>query len=89
MAQNRNDLSTILYPNPNEGSFILEMNSFTPQNINIDITNAMGMKVYSEKNITFSGKLEEPINLNNVPAGVYFLTVRNSGKNIVQKFVVK
>jgi len=60
-----------------------------PQNITIAITNALGMNIYSENGITFSGKLLRPINLNNVPAGVYYLTIQNSGKNIVQKFLVK
>jgi PKD repeat protein len=89
VALNQNDLSTILYPNPNQGSFTLEMNSLTPQNISIEITNSMGMKVYSEAGISFSGKLVKSIHLNNVPAGVYFLSVRNSGTNLVQKFLVK
>lgn len=88
-AQNKTDLSTLIYPNPNQGSFTLEMNSLTPQNINIEITNTMGMKVYSENGISFSGKLVKSINLNNVPVGVYYLSIRNSGKNIVQKFLVK
>jgi PKD repeat protein len=88
IAPNKNDMSTTLYPNPNSGNFTLEMNSLIPQNINIEITNALGMKVYSENGITFSGKLVKPINLNNIPAGVYFLSIQNSGKNIVQKFLV-
>jgi len=88
-AQNKTDLSTLIYPNPNQGSFTLEMNSLTPQNINIEITNTMGMKVYSENGISFSGKLVKSINLNKVSAGVYYMSIRNSGKNIVQKFLVK
>ena len=87
IAQNNTDLSTTLYPNPNHGSFTLEMNSLVPQNINIVITNSLGVKVYSENEITFSGKLLKSINLN-VPSGVYFLSVLNSGKNNVQKFLV-
>ncbi len=88
-AQNKTDLSTLIYPNPNQGSFTLEMNSLTPQNINIEITNTMGMKVYSENGISFSGKLVKSINLNKMSAGVYYMSIRNSGKNIVQKFLVK
>jgi hypothetical protein len=89
IAPNKNDMSTTLYPNPNSGNFTLEMNSLVPQNINIKITNALGMTVYSENGLTFSGKLMKSINLNNVPAGVYYMSIRNSGKNIVQKFLVK
>jgi len=88
-AQNKTDLSTLIYPNPNHGNFTLEMNSLIPQNIDISIFNSLGMKVYSENGVSFSGKLVKPINLNNVPVGVYYLSIRNSGKNIVQKFLVK
>ena len=88
-AQNKTDLSTLIYPNPNQGSFTLEMNSLIPQNIDISIFNSLGMKVYSENGVSFSGKLVKPINLNNIPSGVYYVSIRNSGKNIVQKFLVK
>ena len=73
---NKNDVSATLYPNPNSGNFKLEMNSLIPKNINIEITNALGMKVYSENGITFSGRMVMPINLNNVPAGVYYMSIR-------------
>lgn len=89
IAQNNADLTTILYPNPNDGNFTLEMNSLIPQNISFEVTNAVGMKVYSESGITFSGRLVKPINLNNAPSGVYFLSILNSGKRVVQKFLVK
>jgi PKD repeat protein len=87
IPQNNTGMSTTIYPNPNRGNFTLEMNSLVPQNVNIVITNSLGVKVYSENDITFSGKLLKSINLN-VPSGVYFLSVLNSGKNNVQKFLV-
>ncbi len=87
IGQHNADLNTVLYPNPNHGNFTLEMDSFTPQNVSIVITNSLGMKVYTENDVTFSGKLLKPINLN-VPSGVYFLSILNSGKNVVQKFLV-
>jgi hypothetical protein len=77
-----------IYPNPNNGNFTIEMNSFIPQNINIEITNSTGVNVYSENDITFSGKLLKNISMNNVAPGVYFLSILNSGKPIVQKFIV-
>jgi hypothetical protein len=83
------DLSTKLYPNPNTGSFILELNSLKAENVNISITNSLGMNVYSETGITFSGKYAKKINMNDAPAGVYFLTIKSSDKSSVQKFLVK
>ena len=65
------------------------MNSLTPQNINIEITNTMGMKVYSENGVSFSGKLVKSINLNKVPAGVYFVIIRVGDNKLVQKLFIK
>jgi PKD repeat protein len=87
IGQNNANMSTLIYPNPNHGNFTLELNSLVPQNINIVITNSLGVRVYSENDITFSGQLLKSINLN-VPSGVYFLSILNSGKNNVQKFLV-
>jgi PKD repeat protein len=83
----KNDVS--IFPNPNQGTFNLQMNSLTAQNINIEIRNSLGVKVYSENGITFCGNLNKTIKLNNAPAGIYFMTIVNSGKNIVEKFLVK
>ena len=88
IAQNNTDLSTIIYPNPNQGNFKIELNSLIPQNISIVITNSLGIQVYSENDITFNGKLLKTIDLNNVPSGVYFISILNAGKSVVQKFLV-
>ncbi len=88
IIQNTSDLSTSIYPNPSHGRFTLEMNSFVPQNVDIVVTNSLGMKIYSENNVTFSGRLLKPVNLNNIPSGVYFMSIKNSGKTIVEKFLV-
>jgi len=82
------DFTTTIYPNPNQGSFTLELNSLVPQNLNLVITNAIGARVYAENGVTFSGQLIKHINLD-IPSGVYFLSIENSGKNVVQKFLVK
>jgi PKD repeat protein len=77
-----------IYPNPNNGNFTIEMNSLIPQNITLEITNSVGVRVYTENDITFSGKLLKNISMSTVSPGVYFLSILNSGKPIVQKFIV-
>jgi PKD repeat protein len=84
-----NEVTTKIYPNPNSGTFTLEMNSLIAENVNISVTNSLGVNVYTETGITFSGKYAKQIKMNNVPAGVYFLTVKSSDKTSVQKFLVK
>jgi len=84
-----NDLSTTLYPNPNKGNFTLEMNSLVPQNVTIYISNSLGIKIYSEEGITFNGNIKKTLSLNNIPSGVYFMSILNSGKTVVEKFLVK
>jgi hypothetical protein len=78
-----------IFPNPNQGTFNLQMNSLTAQNIGIEIRNSQGVKVYSENGITFCGNMNKTIKMNNPPAGIYFITILNSGKSIVEKFLVK
>jgi hypothetical protein len=89
VAENKLDLSTAIYPNPNSGTFSLEMNSLTAQTVSIEVTNSMGMKIYTENGISFSGKTVKPITLTNAASGVYFVSILSSGKKTVEKILVK
>ncbi|MCX6244335.1 MAG: Omp28-related outer membrane protein [Bacteroidetes bacterium] len=83
------DLGVSLYPNPNSGTFNIEMNSLSAQNVTIEVMNSMGMKVYAEKGIPISGKSTKTITLKNAASGVYYVAVQGSGKKVVEKILVK
>ena len=77
-----------LYPNPNNGNFTVKFDSGSNNKINITVNDISGRKI-SEKNYTSNGLFSEDIQLNNVQAGIYLVTIKDGEKQIVKKIVVE
>jgi uncharacterized repeat protein (TIGR03803 family) len=73
-----------MYPNPNNGTFTIEMNKLLKQvQHDISIYNIIGKKVYhSEIN-----NLKLEIDLNKQPAGIYFVQI-NTEQGITNKILI-
>lgn len=77
----------ILYPNPNNGNFTIQISNFKFQNMGLEIYNVLGEKIYSS-NINSN---EHKIDLTKQHNGIYFhqITSQNKivakGKIIIQK----
>jgi surface protein len=69
----------VIYPNPNNGLFILELTT----NANVTITNALGQIVISE--MLETGK--HPIDISNESSGVYFVKVIENNQQHIQKVI--
>jgi surface protein len=69
----------VIYPNPNNGLFILELTT----NANVTITNALGQIVNSE--MLETGK--HPIDISNEASGVYFVKVIENNQQHIQKVI--
>ncbi|MCB0698477.1 MAG: T9SS type A sorting domain-containing protein [Chitinophagales bacterium] len=67
-----------LYPNPNNGTFVLSGKVDGREELYIDIINALGQKVYSTTVIPDKGTFRKEINLNNIANGTYLLRVQSS-----------
>jgi len=76
-----------LYPNPNNGSFMLTYNAALAADIKISVTNVLGQEVYATQQNNVA-KTTQPINLNNVANGTYFVHVQGADVNYVQKIIV-
>jgi hypothetical protein len=74
-----NTVSFSIIPNPSRGIFTVQLNQ---TNTNIEVTDVLGHIVYSTRE-TSQGKVQ--INLENQPAGMYFVRVGNS----VQKVLIE
>lgn len=72
-----------LYPNPNNGRFIVKNNGDAPSNLNVEVYNLNGQLLYD--NNTNASLFE--INLT-VPAGVYLVKVSDGVKSLIKKIVV-
>ena len=75
----------ILYPNPNGGSFTVNVLSGLSQPVMITIKNIVGKEVKK-----YSTNTNTIVNINlNIPAGIYFLSAIAEGKREVVKVIVQ
>ncbi|MFA6924111.1 MAG: T9SS type A sorting domain-containing protein [Bacteroidales bacterium] len=76
-----------IYPNPNNGNFILELNSANNDDVEIRITNLLGVMVYQEKNVAIKGGLTKEISLTDKSEGVYIVAVIGN-EGIVNRTII-
>jgi hypothetical protein len=66
-----------LYPNPNNGKFVLKGNVADNVEYKIEIINALGQVVYKDNATANSGQLNKEIQLSNVANGIYLLRLHS------------
>lgn len=82
---NSNENAISIFPNPSNGVFQVSLNNDSINSGNIFITNILGNKVYS--NLINNRHFE--INLNDIPEGLYFVTLKINGKLSREKILIK
>jgi hypothetical protein len=70
--------SIALYPNPNLGSFFLQINTAIQTELHLQIFNVMGELIYQEN---ISTNQNNPIFLEQISSGVYFIKLLNQNKD--------
>ena len=84
-----NENSIKIYPNPNNGKFLIECIGIKNTEVNLAIYNLIGQNVYSEKiNKLFNEKINKELNLNDLPKGVYYLKLEFGNEFISEKFII-
>jgi hypothetical protein len=86
--ENIDGLEMSIYPNPNQGSFIVNLKSGSDKDIDIRIYNAIGDVVYAESNIKFNGELTKAIDFSSFPEGMYFLQLNTHNKLLTRKLII-
>ena len=78
----------LLYPNPNNGKFRLEIQNINTigDNTELQVLNMMGRSIYSTRHL----KMQKPneIDLSGLPKGIYFLQLNTGTKTYTTKMVV-
>lgn len=77
-----------IFPNPNEGEFTVKLNSNSGNDINIDVFDIRGRRIFNNSyanNADFS----EVVRLNNVQSGIYLVTVSDGDKKTTKKIIVE
>jgi C1A family cysteine protease len=77
-----------IYPNPNNGKFTALIQCECQDNCLLDVFNMMGVKVFELTNLNIESSIEVPIDLQNLPDGIYIVIFRTSDQYIMRKIVI-
>lgn len=78
-----------LYPNPNEGNFVIEMKDADVQSLSFVLSDVQGKMLYSEEIAFTSGSVKHPISLPTLAAGTYFAKISAENKTANFKVVIQ
>ena len=85
---NKLDLTDLrCFPNPSDGYFRLQFNVPTKGDLNVDVHDSRGERVYHESISDYEGQYERTLNLSSKADGGYYLVITQNGKTFTQKLV--
>ena len=76
-----------LYPNPNKGNFTIQFESKSNDGVKVFVHDILGKKVY-ENTFESTANFSQNIQLQNVSAGIYLVTVVDGDRRTVKKILV-
>lgn len=82
-----NELLFEINPNPNNGSFVLRLLQDTGNEVDVNIYDMVGKRVYNRRYGNYGNRLVQSIDLNHLSSGVYVLNV-SSATNFGSKRVI-
>jgi len=77
-----------IYPNPNNGNFNVQFNSASNNEIKINIHDMRGRQIFN-KTYKNNGLFNESLQLNNIQAGIYLVTIQDGVRKTTKKIVVE
>lgn len=75
------------FPNPSAGFYRLQFELPERGDLNVDVHDAKGERVYQERIIGFKGRYERTLDLSDQASGNYFLVITQGGRTATQKLV--
>ena len=85
-----NNVQLQIIPNPNSGSFVLALKGNIYGQVNASIYNALGHVVFRKNFVKTTAEINEKMDTNHLPAGLYFIELLSSDlKKVITRFVVQ
>jgi Leucine-rich repeat (LRR) protein len=78
-----------IYPNPNKGSFIIEIEHIQPVNAELRIVNSLGQQVLVEQIKQAEGKYTRQFDLREYPAGIYYVQIEGINGVINKQIIIE
>ncbi|MCD4747373.1 MAG: T9SS type A sorting domain-containing protein, partial [Bacteroidales bacterium] len=88
IAENDNNRTIEIFPNPNNGNFTLNININNNSIIDLKIVNLMSEVIYQKKQIITTGSFSETINISNYTEGMYYLIIKGDDINYIEKIII-
>ncbi|MBX9852826.1 MAG: glycoside hydrolase family 9 protein [Cytophagaceae bacterium] len=77
-----------IFPNPNNGSFTLELNPDKDMKVEISVFNSVGIEVFYSQEELHEGINSKKIDLENIVTGIYYVRV-TAGESIYTEKIIK
>jgi hypothetical protein len=77
-----------VYPNPNKGNFTVQFNSLSSNEIAISVHDMRGRTILNNK-YNNTGLFSQNIQLEQVQAGIYLVTVQDGDRKVVKRIVIE
>lgn len=79
-----------VYPNPSAGEFIIAYDLLRRSNVNIAIYDMNGalVRVVTDTKGQYEGRYRLPVNLNELPNGIYIVSLINGDKHSTERLVI-
>lgn len=84
-----NEIALAVCPNPNRGEFNLQFEVKVKRDLQIDLINLLGQKVYQRAQPGFIGKYSQEVNVGKLLPGVYFLKIQHGTSIYVKKVLIR
>jgi len=82
------NINLIVYPNPNDGKFMIDLSSKIPIDGQLQIHNNIGQLLMT-KSIKFNSSYNESFDMNNLSKGVYYIRLLTDNEVLTGKIIIQ
>ena len=88
--ESKSEFTSEVFPNPNNGEFILKLFSPKPKKVSLKLMNSLNMLVFTETDVPVSGTFRRSFTFKDLAPGVYLLLIeREAGRTCIKISIVK